>query len=114
MMVTLEWKFSEKKVVEEYSQGPDVHLLPIGDGFKYFWCHVVLSTTVGVGLDLKEAGKAEVSNFTGECILLCFFYEYILKFEVSMDDLIFMDNFNSSQNLVEDVECFLKGEYFVS
>lgn len=74
---------------------------------EYLWGHIVLGSAVRVGGHLKKSSESKISYFTEKVALIVFFDEDVFEFEVSMYNFVFVDDFDSSEYLVEDVEGFL-------
>ena len=69
-----------------------------------------MGSAVGVGGDLEEPGESEVADFADKSLLLGLLDEDIFKFEVAVDNFVAVNDVDSPEDLIEDVEGLIDGK----
>ena len=76
-----------------------------------FRSHIVDSPTAGLCGCFDNLCKAEVSNFASIGAILAFLEEYVLTFQIPVNDVSLVDGLYTHHHLMQDLECFWQWKY---
>ena len=99
------------ELVEQYTQRPDIQSMVMRFILNHLWSHILERSTKSVPLlaVIRLNTPAEIADFDN----VAFFDKDIFRFNISMNQTLFMHVINSRTDLDEKVECCILTQIFL-